>query len=56
MQITTVIAVALAPLLVPFYRWAFTRPGKWAHDWLWRTMPDGRLRTFLLKPRGKPRL
>lgn len=39
----------LAPLLAPILWWLYTRPGKWAHDWLWRKLPEGRLRRLLLR-------
>lgn len=56
MQPTTMIAVALAPFLTPLIREAALWPGRRVHDYLRRAMPESRLRTFLLKPRGKPRL
>lgn len=49
MQKTTIVALVLAPLLVPLFRWAATFPGKKAHDFLWRKLPDGKLRSILLK-------
>jgi hypothetical protein len=49
MQIQTVVAIVLAPLLVPLYRWLFTLPGRKVHDWLWVHLPEGRLRRILLK-------
>ena len=50
MQIETVIAVAIAPLLYPVYRWVFLTPGRLLHDYLWVRMPDGWLRNILLRP------
>jgi hypothetical protein len=49
MQSSTVWALLLAPLLIPVIRWLFNLPGKTAHDWMWRHLPEGRLRRVLLK-------
>lgn len=45
----TMWAALLAPLIGGVFYWLVTRPGKWAHDWLWRKLPDGKLRDILLK-------
>ena len=44
----TMIAIALAPVVVPVVWWALTRPGKALHNWLWKRLPEGRLRRILL--------
>jgi hypothetical protein len=49
MQNTTVWALLLAPLLTPIYRYVFLLPGRKAHDWIWKNVPEGRLRRLLLK-------
>lgn len=49
MERTTLIAAVLAPLALPVYRYLFLKPGQVAHDWLWKRLPDGRLRRILLR-------
>ncbi len=49
MHIQTLIAILLAPLLIPLYRWTFMLPGRKAHDWLWKHLPEGRWRRVLLR-------
>lgn len=53
MQKTTLVALLLAPLLVPVFRYLFLAPGRYLYRWLWVRLPEGRLRRFLLKPVGK---
>jgi hypothetical protein len=43
----TMWAVALAPVVAPL----LYLPGKLVYRWLWKRMPEGKLRTFLLKDR-----
>lgn len=52
MERTTLIAIALAPLLAPLYRWVFLTPGRKVSDALWKRLPEGRLRRILLKKVG----
>jgi len=47
MQTGTVWAALLAPVLAPL----IYLPGKLVYRWLWKRMPEGRLRSFLLKDR-----
>ncbi len=49
MDKTALIAAALAPTLGVAIWWLAGRPGKWISDWLWKTLPDGKLRRVLLK-------
>jgi hypothetical protein len=46
---TDMIAVALAPLVGGLVWWLFFRAAKFGHDYLWRRLPEGRLRRFLLR-------
>lgn len=43
------LTVALAPIIGPILWWILFRPGKWIHDWLWRRVPNGRLRQLLFR-------
>lgn len=45
-------AAVLAPLVGGAFWWLVKRPGQKAHDWLWRRLPEGRLRNFLLRKIG----
>lgn len=49
MTTTQMIAVVLSPLIGGLVWWLFFRAGKAGHDFLWRKLPDGKLRRFLLK-------
>jgi hypothetical protein len=40
-----------AALLAPIVGGVIYLPGKLVYRWLWKRMPDGKLRTFLLKDR-----
>jgi hypothetical protein len=42
-------AVVLAPILGPLIWWGLKAPGRAVHDFLWRRLPDGRLRRMLLR-------
>lgn len=42
-------AALLAPLLGGLIWWLLLAPGKAAYRWLWRKIPDGKLRDLLLK-------
>lgn len=48
MDKTQIIAVAIAPIAVPIAWWILTRPGKALHRYLWKRLPEGRLRRALL--------
>lgn len=48
----TLWAALLAPLLGGLIWWLLFLPGRVAYRWLWRHMPEGRLRTFLLRDRN----
>lgn len=54
MDNATKIGIALAPILGPAFWWVYTRPGKWLHNWLWKRLPDGRLRRILLMRVSRP--
>ena len=42
-----------AVLLAPLGAYLLYLPGRWATRWLWRRMPDGRLKRILFsKPKG----
>jgi len=41
-------AAMLAPVVGPAMRWMFYSPGRWLARWVWKKMPYGRLRSFLL--------
>lgn len=45
----TLWAAVLAPILGPLIWWALLKPGRGLNDWLWRKMPEGRLRSILLR-------
>lgn len=47
----TYLAALLAPILGPLIWWLLFTPGRLLHNWLWRVMPEGRLRRFLLRER-----
>lgn len=47
-MLTTVLAIIVAPLLAPLMYW----PGRMAARWLWKRLPDGRLKTVLFKDRS----
>lgn len=49
MQNSTLVAAFLAPLLAPVVRWLFLKPGRMCHDWLWKRLPEGKMRKILLK-------
>jgi hypothetical protein len=48
MQTSTVIALVAAPILGPLIWWTLTRPGAAIHRYLYRRLPEGRLRRVLL--------
>jgi hypothetical protein len=37
-----------APILGPLIWWAWMYPGRKVRNWIWRSMPDGKLRNLLL--------
>lgn len=47
------IAIGLAPILGPIIWWILFRPGKIVHNFLWKRLPDGKLRTMLFKEVNK---
>jgi hypothetical protein len=49
MDSTTALTIVAAPVLVPVAWWFLTRPGKALHNYLWRKLPDGRIRRALLR-------
>lgn len=51
MTTETAIAVVLTPILGPLLWWIIWAPAKAAHNYLWRRLPDGRMRRLLLKER-----
>ena len=46
-----VIALLLAPLLGGLIWWALLTPGRMAYRYLWKRLPSGKLRDFLIKER-----
>ena len=46
---TDMIAVVAAPLLGGLLWWLFFRAAKVGNDFLWKWLPDGRLRRLLLR-------
>jgi hypothetical protein len=46
-------AILLVAVAGPVFRYVFWLPGRMIYRWLWVHMPDGRLRTILLKKRGE---
>lgn len=48
----TLWAAILAPILGPAIWWALFGPGRVVYRFLWRTLPNGKVRDFLLKERG----
>ena len=49
MTTNDMLAVALAPLIGGLVWWLFFRAAKFGHDYLWRRLPEGRLRRLLLR-------
>lgn len=47
------IAIGVAAVAAPFVRYLFLAPGRAVYRWLWKTLPDGRLRNLLLKKVSK---
>ena len=41
--------VLAAPIIAPALWWLLTRPGLALHNWLYRRLPEGRLRRLLLR-------
>jgi len=52
MQTATIVSLIAAPIVGPLIWKVLLWPGKRTHDYLWRRMPDGRLRSLLLRHRG----
>lgn len=49
MQTSTVVAILLAPILGPVLWYGLLLPGRMLSRWLWKSLPEGRLRRILLK-------
>lgn len=49
MQTSTMIAAALASSVGVAFWWLVQWPGKRLRDWLWKRLPEGRLRKALLR-------
>ena len=49
MQTSTMIAAVVAPTVGAAFWWLVLRPGKLLNEWLWKRLPDGRLRSVLLR-------
>lgn len=45
-------AVLLAPIIGPIIWYALMLPGRLISRWLWRRLPDGKLRRLLFKNTG----
>jgi hypothetical protein len=45
--------VVIVAIVGPLGRYVLWLPGRMAYRWLWRHMPEGKLRSFLLKKRGE---
>lgn len=54
MDMTTALAIALGVIAAPFIRYLFLLPGRLLYRFLWKRLPDGRLRSLLLKKRPTP--
>lgn len=52
MQTSTVVAILAVPILGPAIWWLLMWPGKRVRDYLWRKLPEGRMRRVLLKDDG----
>ncbi|MCZ8113805.1 hypothetical protein [Silanimonas sp.] len=48
----TALAIFLAPIVGTFCWWLIFQPARWGYRYLYRRMPEGRLRRLLLKERG----
>jgi len=44
----TALAIFLAPLVGVAGWWLLLQPGRWVHRFLYRRLPDGRIRRLLL--------
>lgn len=49
MQTSTIIAGLLAPTIGGLFWWLVMRPGQLLNQWLWKRLPEGRLRRVLLR-------
>lgn len=45
-------AALLTPVVGVGFWWLVMRPGKWLHDYLWKRIPNGKLRKLLLRKIG----
>jgi|GEM_PF-4561310 len=45
----TLIAILLVPILGPVLWWLLNLPGKWASKMVWKYLPYGKIRSFLLR-------
>ena len=52
MQNTTVWALLLAPFIGGLIWWLLLMPGRLVSRWLWRVLPEGRLRRVLFAKTG----
>jgi hypothetical protein len=52
MDKSTAWAIALTPILGPLIGYLLFVPGRKFSRWLWKKLPDGRLRNLLLKRIG----
>lgn len=48
MDSTQIAVLVTAPIAVPVAWWILTRPGRALHRYLWKRLPDGKLRRVLL--------
>jgi hypothetical protein len=48
-MMVTLAAIAAAPFLKPVFHWIAFTPGKKVHDFLWKRLPEGRVRRILLR-------
>ncbi|WP_332823559.1 hypothetical protein [Stutzerimonas kunmingensis] len=46
------VGILLFAVFAPIVRYGMWLPGRLAYRWLWKHMPEGRLKTILLKKRG----
>lgn len=52
MQKETIIALVLAPIIGGAMWYVLLLPGRYVSRWVWKYMPEGRLRNLLLKKNG----
>jgi hypothetical protein len=49
MDKAVLVAIATFPIVGPIAWWLLTRPGRALHNYLWKRLPEGRIRRMLLR-------